>query len=55
MKNMNKKGAIEITATAIVVFIIAIVVLGAVIYFIQSFFPDVFSIVTTQFEQIKQK
>jgi hypothetical protein len=54
MKQMNKKGAIEITATAIVVFIIAIVVLGAVIYFVQSFFPDVFSTVTTQLEQIKQ-
>lgn len=54
MKQMNKKGAIEITATAIVVFIIAIVVLGAVIYFVQSFFPDVFSTVTAQLEQIKQ-
>ena len=54
MKQMNKKGAIEITATAIVVFIIAIVILGAVIYFVQSFFPDVFSTVTTQLEQIKQ-
>ena len=51
---MNKKGAIEITATAIVVFIIAIVVLGAVIYFIQSFFPNVFNIVETQLETIKQ-
>lgn len=55
MRRINKKGAIEITATAIVVFIIAIVVLGAVIYFVQSFFPDVFSLVGTQLEQTKQK
>ena len=54
MKQMNKKGAIEITATAIVVFIIAIVVLGAMILLIKSFFEDITPILQKQTDQLKQ-
>ncbi len=54
MNALNKKGAIEITATAIVVLIIAIVVLGSMIYFIKQFFGETTGLIQEQLESVKQ-
>lgn len=51
----NKKGALELSITAIVVLIIAITVLGFAIFFIKQLFGGGTEIFTKQFEQVKQQ
>ena len=51
----NKKGALELSITAIVVLIIAITVLGLAIYFIKNLFGESTKLLTNQLEQIKDQ
>ncbi len=51
----SKKGALELSITAIVVLIIAITVLGFAIFFIKQLFGGGTEIFTKQFEQVKQQ
>lgn len=52
---LDKKGALELSITAIVVLIIAITVLGFAIFFIKSLFGGGQEIFTKQFAQVKQQ
>lgn len=51
---MNKKGALELSITAIVVLIIAITVLGLAIFFIKNLFGGATEIFTGEFSKIKE-
>ena len=51
---MNKKAALELSITAIVVLIIAITVLGLAIGFIKNLFGEGQKTITSQFESIKE-
>lgn len=50
---MNTRGALELSVTGVVVLIIAIVVLGSVIFFIRSFFGQTQDLIGGQLEQVK--
>jgi len=52
---MNKKAALELSITAIVVLIIAITVLGLAIGFIKNLFGEGTKTITMQFESIKEE
>lgn len=52
---MNKKGALELSITAIVVLIIAITVLGLAIFFIKNLFGESTELLTGQLAQIKDQ
>jgi len=51
----NKKGALELSITAIVVLIIAITVLGLAIFFIKNLFGESTELLTGQLAQIKDQ
>lgn len=52
---MNKKGALELSITAIVVLIIAITVLGLAIFFIKNLFKGGTEIFTSELSKIKDQ
>ena len=52
---MNKRGALELSVTGVVVLIIAIVVLGSVIFFIRSFFGQTTELIGGQLESVKEQ
>jgi len=51
----NKKGALELSITAIVVLIIAITVLGLAIFFIKNLFGESTELITSQLAQVKEQ
>jgi hypothetical protein len=51
----NKKGALELSITAIVVLIIAITVLGLAIFFIKNLFKEGTDLFTSEFSRIKEQ
>ena len=51
----NKKGALELSITAIVVLIIAITVLGLAIFFIKNLFGESTELLTGQLAKIKEQ
>jgi hypothetical protein len=52
---MNKKGALELSITAIVVLIIAITVLGLGIGFIKNLFSEGTETISAQFDSVKEQ
>ncbi len=51
----NKKGALELSITAIVVLIIAITVLGLAIFFIKNLFGESTELIGSQLQQVKEQ
>jgi|GEM_PF-1162320 len=54
-RGASRRGALELSVTGVVVLIIAIVVLGSVIYFIRTFFGSTGDIIGSQLQQVKDK